>query len=255
MGEGIFMDKKYTVVTLKERPDLEGELNKLHSIVWIKYMKEVPTSLKYWNELLSCFPEFQYILLNEDFRPVACGNSIPFSWNGNENSLPTGWDEVFKKGILDFRNKIQPNSLSALAIVIHPEFRGKGLSKLMVREMKGLAIKSKFKNMVAPVRPSLKFKYPLIPMEEYISWMRDDGTHFDPWIRTHFKIGASIIKVAETSMVIPASIKDWEKWIDMKLPSSGSYIINEGLVPLELDKEANKGVYIEPNVWMKHPLI
>ncbi|MBU5467026.1 GNAT family N-acetyltransferase [Virgibacillus sp. MSJ-26] len=166
--------------------------------------------------------------------------------------MPEGWDKVFEKGILDFQNNIQPNSLSALSIVIHPEFRGKGLSERMVNEMKSLAIKSKFKNMVAPVRPSLKSMYPLIPIEEYIKWKSIAGTPFDPWIRIHIKAGASIIKVAEKSMVIPASIKEWEEWTGMKLLSSGSYVINEGLVPLEVDMSANKGVYIEPNVWMRH---
>ncbi|WP_099158240.1 GNAT family N-acetyltransferase [Virgibacillus ndiopensis] len=249
------MAKKYTVVTLEERPGLESELNKLHSIGWIKYMREDPIAVKYWDKLLHWFPEFQFILLNEESKPVACGNSIPFDWDSNEDNLPTGWDGVFEKGILDYENNIQPNSLSALAIVIHPEFRGKGLSEKMVKEMKDIAIKSNLRNMVAPVRPSLKFKYPLIPMEEYIKWLRDDGTPFDPWIRTHFMTGASIIKVAEKSMVIPASVNEWEKWTDMKLLSSGSYVINEGLVPLEIDKTANKGVYIEPNVWMRHHYI
>ncbi|NIK11680.1 GNAT family N-acetyltransferase [Alkalibacillus almallahensis] len=185
---------------------------------------------------------------------MACGNSIPFNWDSNEDNLPTGWDEVFEKGVLDYENNLQPNSLSALAIVIHPECRGKGLSVRMVKEMKSLAIKNNFENMVAPVRPSLKHKYPLIPMEEYVSWIRDDGTPFDPWIRTHFKTGASIIKVAENSMIIPASVEEWEEWTGMKLHSSGSYIINEGLAPLDVDKTANKGIYIEPNVWMRHYL-
>ena len=108
--------------------------------------------------------------------------------------------------------------------------------------------------MVAPVRPSLKSKYPLIPMEEYIGWKREDGTPFDPWIRTHFKLGASIIKVAEKSMVIPAPIELWEEWTDMKFPSTGSYMIDDGLAPLYIDKSEKRGVYTEPNVWMRHYL-
>src|SRR5699024_3717186 len=119
---------------------------------WINFMREDPIAVEYWSELLSYFPEFQFILLNEELKPMACGNSIPFYWDGNEDGLPAGWDNVFEKGILDFRNKIQSNSLSALSIVIHPEFRGKGLSEIMVKEMKGLAIKNNLKNMVAPVR-------------------------------------------------------------------------------------------------------
>ncbi len=248
------MDKKYTVVTLKERPDLENSLNHLHQIGWVNYMREDPVAIKYWHTLLTWFPEFQYILLDEELKAVACGNSIPFVWDGNEDNLPSGWDGVFEKGILDDENNLQPNSLSALAIVIHPDFRGQGLSGQMVKEMKALAIRSQFDHMVAPVRPSLKHRYPLIPMEEYINWRREDGTHFDPWIRTHFQMGATMIKIAETSMVIPGTVKDWEEWTKMTLPSSGSYIINDGLVPLELDHDADKGVYIEPNVWMKHPL-
>nr|GGG78587.1 transferase [Virgibacillus oceani] len=248
------MDGKYALVTLEARPDLKDEINKLHNIGWINFMREDPIAVKYWSELLSYFPEFQYILLNEEFKPMACGNSIPFYWDGNEDSLPAGWDNVFEKGILDFRNNIQSNSLSALSIVIHPEFRGKGLSEIMVKEMKGLAIKNNLKNMVAPVRPSLKEMYPLIPMEEYINWEREDNMPFDSWIRTHVKTGASIIKVAEESMVIPASVKEWEGWTGMKFPSSGSYIINGGLVPLEIDKPANVGSYIEPNVWLRHHL-
>src|SRR5699024_10149586 len=135
-------------------------------------------------------------------------NAIAFCWDGNENSLAAGWDKVFEKGIVDFRNKVQPNSLSALAIVIHPEFRGKGLSKRMVRKMKELAAKSNFKNMVAPVRPSLKGMYTLSPMEEYMTWQREDGPSFDARIRTHIKMGAQVIKEAEISMGIPASIKE-----------------------------------------------
>lgn len=246
------MNKKFTFVTLEERPDLEDEINKLHNIGWINFMREDPIAVKYWNELLSYFPKFQFILLNEVHKPIACGNAIPFYWDGNDDRLPTGWDGVFEKGILDYKNNVQPNSLSALAIVIHPEFRGKGLSKRMVKEMKGLAVKSKFQNMVAPVRPSLKGMYPLIPMEEYMTWGREDGTPFDPWIRTHIKMGAQVIKVAEKSMVIPASLKEWEEWTGMRLPSSGRYIINEGLVPLEVDITADKGVYVEPNVWLRH---
>src|SRR5699024_9461474 len=157
-------------------------------------------------------------------------------------SLPEGWDKAVEEGILDFQKNIQPNSLSALSIVIHPECRGQVLSERLGNDMKSLAIKSRFNNMVDRVRIYLISMYPLIPIEEYIELKSIAGTPFHPWIRIHIKAGASIIKVAEKSMVIPASIKEWEEWTGMKLLSSGSYVINEGLVPLEVDMSANKGV-------------
>src|SRR5699024_12383825 len=109
-----------------------------------------------------------------------------------------------------------------------------------------------FNHMVAPVLPSLKSIIPLIPIEEYIKLISIAGTSFDPWIRIHMKARASIIKVAEKSMVIPASIIEWEEWTGMKLLSFGSYVINVVLVLLEVDMSANNGVYIDPNVLMRH---
>ncbi|WP_077325595.1 GNAT family N-acetyltransferase [Virgibacillus siamensis] len=244
----------YTVNTVKARPELVDEFDKLHGLGWVKYMSQDPVGVTYWRKLFSCFPEFQYLLFNKESHPVACGNAIPFDWDGSDATLPSGWDGVFEKGMTDYKYHKSPNSLSALAIVIHPDFRGKGLSGLMVREMKALAVEHNLDKMVAPVRPSSKSKYPLIPMDEYITWLREDATPFDPWIRTHYKSGASIIKVAERSMVIPASVKKWEDWTGLKLPASGRYVIKDGLVPLNVDIAADKGVYIEPNVWMRHYL-
>lgn len=217
-------------------------------------MREDPVSIKYWDDLLADFPEYQYVLFNEAMEPIACGHAIPCYWDGIENNLPSGWDDVFEKGMIGLQNKVLPNTLSALAIVIHPNYRGQGLSKVMIRQMKDLVIENNFDYMVAPIRPSLKNMYPIIPMNDYMMWKRKDGLPFDPWIRTHVTMGATIIKMAEKSMVISASIKEWESWTNMKMPASGKYIIPEGLVPLEVDLSRDRGVYIEPNVWIKHDL-
>src|SRR5699024_10562682 len=117
----------------------------------------------------SCFPEFQYVLLNEEQQAIACGNAISFNWCGNEANLPEGWDNVLEKGMVDLQNNIQPNTLSALAIIVHPDYRGMGLSKIMIKKMKNIAKVHDLKNMIAPVRPSLKSMYPLIAMKDYLS--------------------------------------------------------------------------------------
>lgn len=245
----------YKTVTLKERPDLKESLNDLHSSGWAEFMREDTTGVKYWDDLLSLYSEFQFLLLNELEEPIACGNSIPFYWDGSQKQLPAGWADVLERGILEHKDKSTLNTLSALAIVIHPSHRGKGISEWMVREMKKLAINHRMKHLIAPVRPSLKSHYPLIPMEDYMNWeRRSDGKPFDPWIRTHWKSGARIIKVANKSMDIRNSIQQWEEWTGLKLFSSGSYVIKEGIVPLEVNREQDEGKYIEPNVWMEHSI-
>jgi hypothetical protein len=53
-------------------------------------------------------------------------------------------------------------------------------------------------------------------------------------------------------MVIPGSIPQWEEWTGMCFPESGPYVVPGALRPVDMDLEANRGVYVEPNVWMHH---
>jgi hypothetical protein len=55
-------------------------------------------------------------------------------------------------------------------------------------------------------------------------------------------------------MVVTGTISEWEDWTDMHFPESGPYVVPGALRPVEMDLERDLGVYIEPNVWMRHPL-
>jgi hypothetical protein len=39
----------------------------------------------------------------------------------------------------------------------------------------------------------------------------------------------------------------------MTFPETGAYVIPGALVPVEIDRERDEGIYVEPNVWMVHP--
>ena len=108
------------------------------------------------------------------------------------------------------------------------------------------------RELIAPVRPTLKGRYPLTPIERFVEWRRADGTHFDPWIRTHERIAGEIIALAPESMVIEAPVSNWEEWTGLRLPEDGSYVVEGMLAPLEL--RGGIGYHVEPNVWMRHPV-
>jgi hypothetical protein len=48
------------------------------------------------------------------------------------------------------------------------------------------------------------------------------------------------------------TVEEWEKWTGLALPSSGTYVIPDGLTVLEVDREADQGIYREPNIWLRH---
>ena len=107
--------------------------------------------------------------------------------------------------------------------------------------------------MIAPVRPTLKERYPLTPIERYMTWRRDDGTHFDPWLRVHERAGGRIVAAAPRSMTLEAPVSDWEEWTAMRFPADGSYVVPGMLAPLEV--RDGTGTHVEPNVWLRHTVL
>ena len=53
-------------------------------------------------------------------------------------------------------------------------------------------------------------------------------------------------------MRISGSVAEWEDWTKLAFPESGTYVVPGALVPVEIDRERDVGVYVEPNVWMHH---
>ena len=103
------------------------------------------------------------------------------------------------------------------------------------------------------MRPSLKERYPLTPIGHYVGWRREDGQLFDPWMRIHERLGARVCTPLPESLRITGTVAEWESWTGMAFPESGEYVFPEGLAPVYIDRESDRGSYWEPNVWMVHP--
>ncbi|NJL93859.1 MAG: GNAT family N-acetyltransferase [Anaerolineae bacterium] len=219
-------------------------------------MSEDPIAEAHWDQMLTYFPQHQVVLVNEDDRALGRGYSLPTAWSGIPAELPDrGWDAALETGVANYLAGHPNNVVSAIEITLRPELRGQGLSRVILSAMKTAARAAGYQQLIAPVRPTLKARYPLTPMPEYITWTEADGSApFDPWLRVHWRAGASIARVAPQSMTIPGSVAQWEHWTGMRFPASGRYAVPEALEPIEIDRAADRGLYVEPNVWMVHPL-
>lgn len=244
--------QKYKILTLDKRPDFIEQTYELNQAAWPEFMLHDEIADTYWEELITDFSSLQVCVYDEKEKVIAVGNSIPFTWNGQIESLPAGWDQVFERGMQERKTSGKQTALSALGIAVHPDYRGQGLSQVLLQEMRKLAEKNQFQAFVAPVRPILKSKYPLTPIEKYIHWHQEDNAPFDPWIRLHWKLGAKILCPIQKSMVIKGTVNEWEEWTNMRFPETGQYIIPGALQPIKIDVEKNFGIYEDPNVWMRH---
>lgn len=221
---------------------------------WPEFMWHDEIAKAHWREFFDRFAKYQSVMLEtETNQVVALGHSFPFYWNHPLADLPEeGWDWVFQKAVDDSKKGIEPNILAAVFVGVREEYKKHGLSRTILLSFQPTARAHGFENLVIPVRPNEKPRYPLISMDDYITWKADAGVPFDSWLRIQQRAGGKIIKVCHRSKTVRGTRAEWESWTGMKFPQSGRYIVPGALEPIEMNVEKDEGIYVEPNVWMQH---
>src|SRR5918995_4007561 len=154
-----------TVISAKQRPDLADRADEETASTHQEWQVHGDVSNRYWGSLYEVYPEFQFVLYEESTDTVLGeSNAIQCSWDGTVEGLPAGIDEVIEGG---FPRVGEANNLCALNIRIVPGHEGRGHSRLLLQAMRDLAAERGFANVIAPVLPNWKHRYPLIPIEEY----------------------------------------------------------------------------------------
>ena len=105
--------------------------------------------------------------------------------------------------------------------------------------MKLSAKDNNLKSLIVPVRPTLKSRYPLTSFDQYVTWKRTDGSPFGPWLRVHWKLGASVLGIAPRAMTVEGPVEEWENWTDMVFPASGESVVEGALQPITIDHVNN----------------
>jgi hypothetical protein len=242
-----------TVHTARERPDL-WERGIPSESVWPEYNLHGDVLNRWWGHLDEDLREFQFVLYDETRDVVVAeGHTGPLWWDGSDEGLPNGIDAVIEQMFAQVRAGEPVNTLCALAAESPREGRARGLAVQLLNAMRGIGERQGLQHFVAPVRPSLKERYPLTSIERYARWRREDGQLFDPWMRVHERLGARVASPLPSSLRITGTVEEWETWTGMAFPESGDYVFPEGLAPVHIDRSTDRGSYWEPNVWMVHP--
>jgi len=236
--------------TAQERPDLLDPAWERTRDTLPEYNNHGDVLNVYWPRLTDERPEFQFHLVGDGDEILARARSIPVRWDGTIDDLPAGIDGAIARGF----DEGDANALCALVIMVPRDRQSRGLSAAAVESMSDIARRHGLRALIAPVRPSWKERYPLVPIERYARWRRPDGLPLDPWMRVHERLGAAVLKPEPRSLLITGTVAEWEEWTAMTFPESASYWFPRGLATVEIDREEDRGTYWEPNVWMHHAL-
>jgi GNAT superfamily N-acetyltransferase len=239
-------------VTSSERHDLDGQAREAFRQNWPEFIFHDRVAAEFIGRVERYFPYYDVMLL-DDGRVVAGCWGVPLAWDGTVAGLPDGgYDGALGTAVADYENDVRADTLCIMAASVRGDRQGGGLAGRALTALRERAAERGLERVIAPVRPSLKPRYPLTPMAEFAGWARADGLHLDPWIRTHQRLGAAVLGPAPRSVVIAGTVAEWEEWAAMAFPSSGSYVVPGALDLVEIDREQDQGTYAETNLWMRH---
>jgi GNAT superfamily N-acetyltransferase len=238
------------IVTLAERPALMDVFWDMETS-WPEFMKHDPIGNAYYASLGE-FAEFVLVCLDAEGQMVAKAHSVPFELDDDEELPDAGWDAAIRSGLLTRLRGEKANAVSAVEIAIRPDLQGAGLSGRIVAALRDNAGRLGFGELLAPVRPNGRTDVHE-PMADYAFRTRADGLPVDPWLRVHVRAGGRIDRVAPRSMVIPGTVAEWREWTGLPFDRTGPVEVPGALAPVLCDAEHGIAVYVEPNVWVRHP--
>lgn len=247
----VIKGKTVEILNLLSNPEYERAARDLNKKGWPRYL--LSWDCPGWDEIFERFKEYQLIAC-EGKNLAGLGFTVPLFYEGELREIEDDLSALILKALAQDKQKISPNRLLALSAVVSEENKGKGASALILKAMKEKALEKKFKSVLLPTRPILKYKYPLIPIKEYAFWKNEQGEPFDPWTRLHSRLGGKIFKTSECCIEIKGSSLKWQEWTGLSLLSIGDYLIPGGLSPMRYDKTSDIGFYRMPCVWTEYPL-
>ena len=240
------------VVSHRDRPEFSGRLSELEGESFPEFLLHDGFD-ECRPHLLAEFALYQLYVIDPDGgNLLGAANALPYFSQAGE-PLPK-FQQLLTAAPEQFRQDIRPNVLCPVQAMVVDDARGSGVSERIISAYKDLASTDGLKAICVPVRPTLKPLYPLAPIQRYITWTRENGEKFDPWLRMQERTGAQFTEITYDSTVITATVSDWESWTGIKFPESGEYVIQGGHVPLVIDRENDTGRYSEPHVWHTYQL-
>jgi hypothetical protein len=238
--------------TAAERPDL-WDRGIESATVWLEYNLHGDILNRWWGHLEEELADYQFVIYDDvTDQVVAEGHTGPFRWDGQPHSLPLGIDAVLELIFTQHRAGETPNTLcpggrdtsaepgqrdGVTAVDRDAHDRHPSAAHPLCRSCPAVAEGALPTDPHRAVRHLAPRRSPTVrPLDARARAPR----------RT---VGPPLPQ----SLLITGTVEDWEAWTSMAFPESGEYTFPEGLATLAIDRQANRGTYWEPNVWMIHP--
>lgn len=238
------------LIQVADAPEFDEEASTVFAEGWPEFIFHDALAKQYNDRRSRLFPQWEFYFVSAHRRLIAGCWGVPLAWDGSVPDLPGGYTDALARSVTSYEQGIEPNTFVLMAAAVRADQQGQGTAAALITAVRDRAVAAGLTRVIAPLRPTLKTRYPLTDIATYQTWTRDDGLPLDPWLRTHVRLGATVLAPAPTSQTITGTVVEWEKWTGMAFPSGGTYTIPSGLSTLTITNGI--GTYTEPNIWVRH---
>ncbi len=187
---------------------------------------------------------------------MAAGNCAPLAWDGTDAGLPDGWDDQFERTVADVAAGRPLDTLGALQIVVA---RGPPGQRPVDADGGGVPDARPAPRVPGADRVRPAHLEGALPAHAHravrVAGAATDGLPFDPWIRVHARAGRPDRARIAGSMRIEGTRRGVGALDGHGVPGDRRRTSCRGPPrPVAIDRDADRGVYLDPNVWMVHDL-
>ena len=120
---------------------------------------------QYIGRIREWFADHNLMLVDDHGMPVATGWGIPIRWDGRTETLPTGYTQATIRAVEGREQGVDPDTLVICGAIVTPSLKGRGLAGETLKALRRLAEDAGWPRVIAPVRPTLKARYPLTSID------------------------------------------------------------------------------------------
>lgn len=182
----------YELIPVATAPELDEEAGRRFVEEWPEFIFHDEGVTPYRDRRVKYFRDWEFCLVDENRRLIAGCWGVPLAWDGTVEDLPGGFTDSLARSVTAYEENVLPNTFVLMAAAVRSDEQGRGHAGRVITAVRDRAVAGGLEQVIAPVRPTLKSRYPLTPIETFMTWTREDGLPLDHWLRTHVRLGATI---------------------------------------------------------------
>lgn len=135
-------------------------MERLFADGWPAFITADREANRHLGRVREVFADLELVLLDGDDELVAAGWGVPICWDGDPAHLPEGYSDSLRLALTGHDHDDHPDTLVVMAAQVRPDLRGQGLAGALLTALRSLADQRGWRRVIAPVRPTLKARYP-----------------------------------------------------------------------------------------------